>query len=96
MAPSDMFPAVAEMAEDVGIAAPGLFQGIGQDRQPLVIEKAGGHQTIIVNGLGQAGDGRSSPRWVEGDGAEGVAEDTPEQFTLARSATDATSTPSNV
>jgi hypothetical protein len=57
----------AAVPQDGGVLAPGLFQGIGQDRHVL-------ETPLLVQGPGQLHDGRRPPGGVEGDGPEGVAE----------------------
>jgi hypothetical protein len=63
------------MVKDGGILAPGLFEGIGQDGHVL-------ETPLLVQGPGQLHDGRRSPSRVDGDGAEGVAEEITEQVAL--------------
>ena len=63
------------MLKDRRILAPSFFEGVGQYRQvfkPAVVVDASGHQH----------DGPRPPGWVEGDGAEGVAEDVKYQDNL--------------
>jgi hypothetical protein len=65
-----MVAAAPKMAEDVGVVATGVFQGIGEDGHPLVVEQARREVAVVVNGLGKVFDGGSSPGGVEGSGAE--------------------------
>jgi hypothetical protein len=65
------------MVEDVGVVATCFFEGVGEDAHALVVEKAGGELAVVVDGLGEADDGGSSPGRVEGDGMVGVADEFP-------------------
>src|ERR1700722_6715988 len=70
-----MIAASAEMSEDVGVVAAGFFQGVGQHAHAVVVEMAGRQLAVVVNGLSEARDRRGSPRRLESNRAEGVAED---------------------
>src|ERR1700722_18578820 len=61
------------MTEDVGVVAPSVFQCVGQNAGPLVVEQARRQLSLFVIGRGQVRDGGSTPGGIEGDGAEGVA-----------------------
>src|ERR1700728_2699071 len=65
------------MAEDVLVRAAGVFEGISQDGHAV-------ESTVVVDGLGQAGDAGREPRAVERDGAEGVAKYAAEDSGLLR------------
>ena len=66
-----------QVSEDVGVVAPGFFQGIRQDGKTDDIEFARWHDTLFVGGSGEVEDGRGQTSGVDGDGAEWVAEDVP-------------------
>jgi hypothetical protein len=61
------------VAEQVGLVAAGLLQGVREDRQPGTIKGAGGQLPLVVSGLSQGRHLGRSPGRVERDGAEGVA-----------------------
>lgn len=64
--------------QDVAIGAAGVFEGVGEDSKATQIEMATRQFPFIVDRLGQLGDGGvvpGEPGGVDGDGAEGVAED---------------------
>ena len=63
------------MAQDVLVAATCFRKGVGQFRHPL-------EGTVIVDGLGEGFHFGDEPRGVEGDGAEGVAEDVTQKSDL--------------
>jgi hypothetical protein len=73
------------MAQDVLVRASGFFKGVRQDRQPAVVEGACWQVPLVVGGLGQADHGGVMPGQdggVEGDGAEGAADDLQDELTL--------------
>ena len=63
-----MRPRSPAVVEDIGILAPGILEGISEDREAV-------EGTLGVDTFGEGNDGRGEPGGVEGDGAEGVAED---------------------
>jgi hypothetical protein len=67
------------VGEHVGVLAPGVLEGVGEDRQPV-------ERPVGVDRLRQAEDGRRPPAGVECDWAERVADDAAKQldFPLAR------------
>lgn len=67
---------LAAVLQNVGICAAGFFQRVGQDRQVL---KA----AFVVDRPGEGDGGWSAPSWIEGHGAEGVAEDVTHQMRLS-------------
>src|SRR5262249_36924748 len=70
----DVRPGTAQMAEDVGLVAAGVLQGVAEDGEAADIERAGRHRSLLVGGLSECDDGRRSPSGVEGDGPEGTAQ----------------------
>ena len=72
----------AEMPEDVGVVAPGFFQGIGKDGEAVGIEFARWKGALIVGELSEGEYGRDEPVGVDGDGAEGISDDLTEEFNL--------------
>jgi hypothetical protein len=69
------------MAEDVRVGTAGVFEGVGQDAEPLVVEVAGWKVTVVVDGLGELGDGAAvpgEPYGGEGYAVEKVAEEVAE------------------
>src|SRR5262249_23674667 len=81
-ATTDMLPRLAEMGQDVGVVAAGLFQCVSKDSKPGGFKRPGGQDGDVVGGLGKSDDGRRLPSGVQGDGAEGVAEDSSQQVGL--------------
>jgi hypothetical protein len=71
-----------EMAQDVGVVAPGFFQGVGQDGEAFGGEFARWKDALIVGGSSEPEDGRRLPRGVEKDRAERVAADVLDKITL--------------
>jgi hypothetical protein len=66
------------MAEDVLVRTAGVFQGISQDGEPVVVQMTGGEVAVVVEGLGEGGDSAAvpgEPGGIERDGTEGIAED---------------------
>ena len=62
---------LAAMAENVGIGAAGFFEGVGKVRQAV-------KGSVIINGLGELGDGavgQLSQAGSKATGKEGIAED---------------------
>ena len=82
MAPADMRPGTAKVGEDVGVVAASVFESVGEDGEPLWVERAGGQEPLLVGGGREGRDGGRSPSRVEGDGAEGVADNVAEQGRL--------------
>src|SRR5947208_1958765 len=67
-----VFAGLPAMVENVGVAATGFFEGVGKDRQV-------GELPLVVDGLGHFRDRAivpGKPSAVDGDGTEGVAEQT--------------------
>jgi hypothetical protein len=63
-----MLSRLSAVVQDVFVVAPGILKGIGKD----------GHSvkgSLVVDAIGEGKYGGSEPRGVEGDGAEGIAED---------------------
>jgi hypothetical protein len=74
-----------EMTENVRVRAARLFQSIGEDREPTVVQCTSRQVSLLVGGLGEADDGAVAPGeddGRDGDGAEGVAEDATEETGL--------------
>jgi hypothetical protein len=66
------------MTENVGILAPGLFQGVGQDGEAV-------ESSVVINGLGQFDDRAvvpGQPRAIRGNGTEGIADKITKQVCL--------------
>src|SRR4051812_43248989 len=70
-----MLTRLTAVVEDVFVVATGVLKCIGEDRHPV-------KGTLLVDVFGKSDDGGSQPRRVDGDGAEGVAEDVSQQRTL--------------
>jgi hypothetical protein len=66
------------VVEHVGVVAPGVLEGVGQDRQPV-------EGTVGVDAFGEGEDGGREPRRIDGHGPEGVPEDIPDKPTLCES-----------
>src|SRR5262249_51770074 len=67
-AAADVFSGLAAMVQDSAIVAAGLFEGIAEYRHAL-------EGALVVDGLGEGDDVCGAPGWIEGDGAERIAED---------------------
>ncbi len=63
------------MREDLLVGAAGFFEGVGENCKAVGVQGAGGQGAIVVGGRRQCRHGGGLPGGVEGDGAEGVAED---------------------
>jgi hypothetical protein len=73
------------VGEDVCVVTTGVFEGVGQDREARVVQAAGWEFPVLVDGLGQFGDGAGAPGkpgGVEAGGPEGVAEEVAEHAGL--------------
>src|SRR4051794_13148993 len=70
-ATANVWPWPSAVVQDAGVVAARVLQGVGQDGQ--VVEA-----TVLVDGIGEGRDGGRPPGGIEGDGAEGVADDVPE------------------
>ncbi len=74
-----MLAGLAAVIQNVGVGAAGFFKGIGQDGHTV-------EGTLIVDGLGDflhRAVVLGQPRAMDGDGAEGIAEDVTEGAALA-------------
>jgi hypothetical protein len=71
-----MFAGFSEMVQDFVAVAPGILEGVGQDRK--VVEGF-----LIVDASGKGEGGGSAPGGVEGDRAEG--EDVADKVALCHS-----------
>jgi hypothetical protein len=56
-----VFAAAAQVCQDLLIGATGFFQGIGEDSEAGVIERASREGPIVVGGLGELGDDPALP-----------------------------------
>src|SRR5262245_38259109 len=65
----------AAVVQDVGVVAPGLFEGVRENRHPV-------ERPLGVDAVGERDDRFGEPTGIEGDGAEGVAEDLSNQESL--------------
>src|SRR5262245_16892204 len=81
LATANMWPRPAEVVEQIR-PRPGLFQGIGQDREPGRLKLSRGHLSLFVGGPGERDDRGGQAGGTKGDRAEGVAEDAVEQAGL--------------
>ena len=63
-----MRPFASAMGDDFLTVATGIHQGIGKNGHSV-------EGSFLVNGVGYIDDGGCEPTRVDGDGAEGVAED---------------------
>ena len=70
-----MLARLTAMVQDVGVGAATFFKGVGKDRHSVKC-------FFIVDRLGEVLNGGGEPDGVEGDGAEGVAEDVAKQSGL--------------
>ena len=73
-----MRPAAAQVAQDVGVGAAGLLQGVGQDGQAV-------EGPLLVDRRGEFGDRAAlsrQPGGARGERPEGVADDAAEQAGL--------------
>ena len=70
-----MRPRPPQMVQDVRVGAAGLLKGIAQHRQPDLVERALGHVSLVVGGLGEADHGGVVPGQDGGveDGGAGIA-----------------------
>ena len=76
-----MRPRPPKVVQDVGVGAARVLQGVGQDAQPPLVQFAAGQVAFVVGRLGEVGDGAAvpaEPGGIDGDGAEGIAEDASE------------------
>ena len=73
----DVWTRSSAVVENIGVFAPGILESVGEDRKAV-------EGSIGVDAFGEGKDGRGEPGWVEGDGAEGVAEDVPNERHLRR------------
>jgi hypothetical protein len=69
----------AQVRQDVSVVATGIFKGVGENDKAIRFQGASGKDALVGGSLGQGQHGGRSPGSVEGDGAEGVAEDTAEE-----------------
>jgi hypothetical protein len=72
----------AQVPQQAGVGAAGVFKGVGQDGQAGGVEGARREGAFGVSRLGEGLHRRRSPRGGGADGAEGVAEDAAEQVAL--------------
>jgi hypothetical protein len=72
----------AQVPENIGLRAAGLFQGVSEDSESLRFERACGQTALLVNRLGESQHSGRPPSGDEGDGAERVSEQVPEQRSL--------------
>src|SRR5262245_8671262 len=82
----------AKVLEDVGVVAAGVFQRIGKDRKAVRFELSCRQRPLLVSGLGQRQHAGCSPKEIDRDGTERVANDVAQEFHL-RQAFIATLTP---
>ena len=62
------------MAEDRGVGAAGVLQGVGQDGKSIRVEVAARQGTLVIRSIGQGRDVRRQPGGVDGGGPERVGE----------------------
>jgi len=74
-AAADVRPRTAEVREDVGIVAAGVFEGIRENGEAVGFEVSSRQEALVVSCLSKGGDEGARPDGVEGCGAERVAED---------------------
>ena len=82
-----MLAARPAVREDIGVGAARFLQGVGQDRQQAAVQRAFRHVPLVVGGPGQADHGGVVPGQdggIEGDRAEGVAEEVAQQAAQGR------------
>jgi hypothetical protein len=70
-AAADVRTGSAAVLQDGGVGAAGVFQGVGEEREMIEV-------TILIDGLRELLHGRGRASWVEGQEAEGVAEEATE------------------
>ena len=70
-AAANMLAGLAAVVKDVRIGAAGVFERVAEDGHPV-------EGPAVVDGLCQRDDGGRLPGGIDGDGAEGVAEDVAE------------------
>jgi hypothetical protein len=57
----DMGSRSAEVVEDGRVGAACLFQGVGQDREEVGVQRAFGQPALLVGAVGQGPDGGGPP-----------------------------------
>src|SRR5262245_21281923 len=77
-----MRPRTAKMPKDVGVLAPRLFEGFRKYGEALRVEGAGGQVPLVVCCLREGEYGRRPQGGAERDGAEGVAEEVPQEVCM--------------
>src|SRR5689334_11058060 len=82
-----MRPRRAQMREDVGAVAACFLQGVGKDGEAVSLQRPGWQGAVVVGGLSEGNDGGRLPCVLDGDGAEGVAEDAVQQVALSSTLT---------
>jgi hypothetical protein len=70
------------MSENRAIRAARFLKSVGQHGEASGVDVPRGQTPLVVGDLSEGSDGRRPPRRVEGDGAERVAEDVPDDLTL--------------
>jgi hypothetical protein len=71
-----------QVAQQVGVVAAGVLQGVGQHGETGGVQFAGGQGAMLVGGLDQRQQVGCEPAGVEGDDVERVAEQVAEQVSL--------------
>jgi hypothetical protein len=74
-APADVRALPPAVAEDLLVSAPGVHQGVGQDRQAV-------EGSVLVDGAGEVEDIGRAPTRVKSPSAERVAEDAAQEIGL--------------
>src|SRR5262245_835511 len=77
-ATADVRAGAAAVVENLRVGAAGFLQSVGKDRHDVVA-------AVVVDGLGQLGDGAvvpGEPSGIDGRGAEGIAEDVAKKIGL--------------
>lgn len=83
MASTNVWPGVAQMVEDVGISAAGVFEGVGKDGEASGVKCPCRKGTLLVCCLCQSlHNGRSATR-IDGDTAEWITGDTAKEAVRA-------------
>jgi hypothetical protein len=70
-----MRPRTAEVAEQLGVGAAGVLQGVGENWKAI-------EGVFVVDQLRHSGCGGRSPLWGEGYRSEGIAENVAEKRRL--------------
>jgi hypothetical protein len=70
------------VGEHVGVVAARFFEGVGKDPEANGVKLPRRQGTLLIDSQGEAAHGRREPGGFDGDRAEGIAENVPQQVYL--------------